>query len=84
MKKKKNIYHLKTNTDEHYALHVAREIIKRNSVYTLVNYIIWSWESKPKLKKSDLLNVITEEYLNKQKGKNEKTNIVKFDRNQLN
>ena len=84
MKKKKNIYHLKTNTDEHYALHVAREIIKRNSVYTLVNYIIWSWESKPKLKKSDLLNVITEEYLNKQKVKNEKTNIVKFDRNQLN
>jgi len=84
LKKKKNIYHLKTNTDEHYALHVAREIIKRNSVYTLVNYIIWSWESKPKLKKSDLLNVITEEYLNKQKGKNEKTNIVKFDRNQLN
>jgi hypothetical protein len=84
LKKKKNIYHLKTNTDEHYALHVAREIIKRNSVYTLVNYIIWSWESKPKLKKSDLLNVITEEYLNKQKVKNEKTNIVKFDRNQLN
>jgi hypothetical protein len=84
MKKNKNIYHLKTNTDEHYALHVAREIIKRNSVYTLVNYIIWSWESKPKLKKSDLLNVITEEYLNKQKVKNEKTNIVKFDRNQLN
>jgi len=84
MRKKKNIYHLKTNTDEHYALHVAREIIKRNSLYTLVNYIIWSWEAKPKLKKSDLLNVITEEYLNKQKGKNEKTNIVKFDRNQLN
>jgi len=27
MRKKKNIFHLKTNTDEHYALHVAREII---------------------------------------------------------
>jgi hypothetical protein len=59
-------------------MEVARQIIERNSLYTLVNYIIWSWEAKPKIKQMDLLNVITEEYLNKQKGKYEKTNIVKF------
>jgi len=78
MKKKKNIHHLKTKTDEHYAIEVARQIISRDSLYTLVNYIIWAWEAKPKIKQMDLLNVITEEYLNNQKGKNEKTNIVRF------
>ncbi len=78
MKKKKNIHHLKTKSDNCYAMEVARQIIERNSLYTLVNYIIWSWEAKPKIKQMDLLNVITEEYLNKQKGKYEKTNIVKF------
>ncbi len=78
MRKKKNIHHLKTKSDNCYAMEVARQIIERNSLYTLVNYIIWSWEAKPKIKKMDLLNVITEEYLNKQKGKYEKTNIVKF------
>jgi hypothetical protein len=78
MKKKKNIHYLKTKTDEHYAIEVARQIISRDSLYTLVNYIIWAWEAKPKIKKMDLLNVITEEYLNNQKGKNEKTNIVRF------
>ena len=78
MRKKKNIHHLKTKSDNCYAVEVARQIIERNSLYTLVNYIIWSWEAKPKIKQMDLLNVITEEYLNKQKGKYEKTNIVKF------
>ena len=78
MRKKKNIHHLKTKTDEYYAIEVARQIISRDSLYTLVNYIIWAWEAKPKIKKMDLLNVITEEYLNNQKGKNEKTNIVRF------
>ena len=78
MRKKKNTHHLKTKTDEHYAIEVARQIISRDSLYTLVNYIIWAWEAKPKIKKMDLLNVITEEYLNNQKGKNEKTNIVRF------
>ena len=39
MKKKKNINHLKTNTDEHYAVHIARDIIKRKSLWTLVHYI---------------------------------------------
>lgn len=88
MKKKKNIYHLKTDTDEYYAIQLAKDIIQRNSLYTLVNYIIWSWESKPRIKKADLLNVITEEYLKKQvkiqKEKNEKSNIVKFDITKLN
>jgi len=78
MRKKKNIHHLKTKSDNCYAMEVARQIIERNSLYTLVNYIIWSWEAKPKIKQMDLLNVITEEYLNKQKGKYEKNNIVKF------
>ena len=84
MKKKKNIHHLKTKSDNCYAMEVARQIIERNSLYTLVNYIIWSWEAKPKIKQMDLLNVITEEYLNKQKGKYEKNNIVKFDITKLN
>ena len=78
MRKKKNIHHLKTKSDNCYAMEVARQIIERNSLYTLVNYIIWAWEAKPKIKQMDLLNVITEEYLNKQKGKYEKNNIVKF------
>ena len=78
MRKKKNIHHLKTKCDNWYATEVAKQIIDRNSLYTLVNYIIWSWEAKPKIKQMDLLNVITEEYLNKQKGKYEKTNIVRF------
>jgi len=78
MRKKKNIHHLKTKSDNCYAMEVARQIIERNSLYTLVNYIIWAWKAKPKIKQMDLLNVITEEYLNKQKGKYEKTNIVKF------
>ena len=84
MKKKKNINHLKTNTDEHYAVHIARDIIKRKSLWTLVHYIYYSWDKYPKLKEKDLLNVITEEYLNKQKGKYEKNNIVKFDITKLN
>ncbi len=32
----------------------------------------------------DLLNVITNEYLNKQKGKYDKNNIIRFDINKLN
>lgn len=84
MKKKKNINHLKNETDEYYAIQVAKDIIHRNALYTLVDYIIWSWEYKPKLKKMDLLNVITNEYLNKQKGKYDKNNIIRFDISKLN
>jgi hypothetical protein len=67
-------------------MEVARQIIERNSLYTLVNYIIWSWEAKPKIKQIDLLNVITEEYLQKKikEGKHEKGNIVKLDFTKLN
>jgi hypothetical protein len=86
MKKKKNIHYLKTKCDDWYATEIAKQIIDRNSLYTLVNYIIWAWEAKPKIKKMDLLNVITEEYLQKKikEGKHEKGNIVKLDFTKLN
>ena len=51
MKKKKNIHYLKTKCDDWYATEIAKQIIDRNSLYTLVNYIIWAWEAKPKIKK---------------------------------
>jgi hypothetical protein len=88
MKKKKNIHHLKTKSDEYYALELAKDIIRRNAFYTLMSYIIWSWETKPKIKKMDLLNATTNEYLQeqikKQKGKYDKNNIIRFDINKLN
>jgi hypothetical protein len=86
MRKKKSLYKLKTNCDAHYAMHIAKDIINRNSLYTLINYIIWSWEVKPKIKEMDILNVITEEYLQnkKKEGTNEKGNVIKLNFTKLN
>ena len=67
-----------TKTADHkLARRILEILIKNQRTETLLEYITLAWEQKPILKKIDIANVQTEDYLNKtNKGKNE--NIIKF------
>jgi hypothetical protein len=67
-----------TKTADHkLARRILEILIKNQRTETLLEYITLAWEQKPILKKIDIANIQTEDYLNKtNKGKNE--NIIKF------
>ena len=63
--------------DHKLAKRILEILIKNQRTETLLEYITLAWEQKPILKKIDIANIQTEDYLNKtNKGKNE--NIIKF------
>jgi hypothetical protein len=64
-------------TDHKLASRVLEILVKNRRTETLLEYITLAWKQKPILKKIDIANIQTEDYLNKtNKGKNE--NIIKF------
>jgi hypothetical protein len=64
-------------TDHKLATRVLEILVKNRRTETLLEYITLAWKQKPILKKIDIANIQTEDYLNKtNKGKNE--NIIKF------
>lgn len=67
-----------TKTADHkLARRILEILIKNQRTETLLEYITLAWKQKPILKKIDIANIQTEDYLNKtNKGKNE--NIIKF------
>jgi hypothetical protein len=72
----------KLKKDKYYASVILKDLIDNARWETLIEYILLAWKKSPsQLKKREILNAITIEYLNKNnKGKtNEKTNIVRFD-----
>jgi hypothetical protein len=64
-------------TDHKLASRVLEILVKNRRTETLLEYIILAWKQKPILKKIDIANIQTEDYLNNiNKGKNE--NIIRF------
>jgi hypothetical protein len=78
MKSKKKI-------ELHYAEKHLKELIKGNRFYTILEYILEVWKNNPRIKKIDIANIVTMDYLNQQtkKGKNNE-NIIKFSNHKLN
>jgi len=66
-----------------YATTVLKDLIDSNRFQTIVDYILLAWKAYPNLKRREMLNAKTIMYLNKN-GKNEKTNIIKFNTSKLN
>jgi hypothetical protein len=65
------------NNDHKLATRVLEILIKNQRTETLLEYITLAWKQKPILKKIDIANLQTEDYLTKiNKGKNE--NIIRF------
>jgi len=77
----------KLKSNKFYASVILKDLIDNARWETLMEYILLAWKNSPsQLKKREILNAITIEYLNKNnKGKtNEKNNIVKFNSSKLN
>ena len=71
----------KIKSHKYYASVILKDLIDNARWETLIDYILLAWKNSPsQLKKREILNAITIEYLEKNnKGKiDEKTNIVKF------
>ena len=71
----------KLKSNKYYASVILKDLIDNARWETLIEYILLAWKNSPsQLKKREILNAVTIEYLeNNKKGKiNEKTNIVKF------
>jgi hypothetical protein len=65
------------NNDHKLASRVLEILVKNRRTETLLEYITLAWKQKPILKKIDIANIQTEDYLTKiNKGKNE--NIIRF------
>jgi hypothetical protein len=66
-----------TKTDHKLANRVLEILVKNRRTETLLEYITLAWKQKPILKKIDIANIQTEDYLNNiNKWKNE--NIIRF------
>lgn len=78
MKSKKKI-------ELHYAEKHLKELIKCNRFYTILEYILEVWKHNPRIKKIDIANIVTMDYLNQltKKGKTN-ANIIKFNNYKLN
>jgi hypothetical protein len=71
----------KLKSNKYYASVILKDLIDNARWETLIEYILLDWKNSPsQLKKREVLNAITIEYLdnNKKGKKNEKNNIVKF------
>jgi len=68
----------KLKRDKYYASVILKDLIDNARWETLIEYILLAWKNSPnQLKKREILNAITIEYLNKNKGKKNE-NIIKF------
>ena len=68
----------KLKKDKYYASVILKDLIDNARWETLIEYILLAWKNSPnQLKKREILNAITIEYLNKNKGKTNE-NIIKF------
>jgi len=68
----------KLKKDKYYASVILKDLIDNARWETLIEYILLAWKNSPnQLKKKEILNAITIEYLNKNKGKTNE-NIIKF------
>ena len=75
----------KLKSDKHYALLFLKDSIENLRYECILEYILYVWKEKPNLRKREILNSVTIEYLNQNKrGKNEKNNIVKLYSSKLN
>jgi len=73
----------KLKKDKYYASVILKDLIDNARWETLIEYILLAWKNSPnQLKKREILNAITIEYLNKNKGKTNE-NIIKFSVNKL-
>lgn len=78
MKNKKKI-------ELHYAEKHLKELIKCNRFYTILEYILEVWKNNPRIKKIDIANIVTMDYLNQQIKEGKKNeNIIKFNNYKLN
>lgn len=66
------------------ALKIIEDCIKNQRFRTLAYYIELAWLKNPSLKSKDVLNVKVMEYQKKQRGNNEKNNIVRFIKRTIN
>jgi hypothetical protein len=66
----------KVKTDKHYATLVLQDLIDNSRWETLLEYIMFAWREKPSLRKREILNAVTIEYLTKKGNKNE--NVIRF------
>ena len=73
----------KLKSDKHYATVILTEAISNQRFQTLVEYILFAWREKPNLRKREILNACTIEYLTKNKGKKNE-NIIRFYTNTIN
>ena len=62
--------------DKHYARVVLQDLIENGRWETLLEYIMFAWREKPSLRKREILNAFTIEYLTKKGKKNE--NVIRF------
>ena len=63
--------------DKHYARVVLQDLIENGRWETLLEYILFAWKEKPSLRKREILNAFTIEYLTNNKGKKNE-NIIRF------
>lgn len=73
----------KLKSDKHYATVILTEAINNQRFQTLIEYILFAWREKPNLRKREILNAFTIEYLTKNKGKKNE-NIIRFNTNTIN
>jgi len=66
----------KLKRDKHYAKVILQDLIENARWETLLEYILFAWREKPSLRKREILNAFTIEYINNKGKKNE--NIVRF------
>ena len=63
--------------DKHYATIILTDLIENSRWETLLEYILFAWREKPSLRKREILNAFTIEYLTNNKGKKNE-NIIRF------
>jgi hypothetical protein len=75
----------KKKIELHYAEKHLKELIKCNRFYTILEYILEVWKNNPRIKKIDIANIVTMDYLNQQIKEGKKNeNIIKFNNYKLN
>jgi hypothetical protein len=74
----------KFKKDKYYASVILKDLIDNARWETLVEYILLAWKNSPnQLKKREILNAITIEYLNKNNKGKKHENIIKFSTSKL-
>ena len=75
----------KIKADKYYATVILKDLIDNARWQTLIEYILLAWKNSPnQLKKREILNEITIEYINKNNKGKTNENIIKFNTSKLN